>query len=81
MSKKQKERPVKPAFTALVKDGTNALNFSWGSAEEDDGEGNKVQVYLWVTGDWKVEYKGKEYIIPLSENVNALINWINEGEK
>ena len=78
-SKKQ-ERPVKPAFTALVKDGTDTINFSWGSARADDGQGNEVVVFIWVTGDWKVKYKGKEYIIPMSENVNALIEWIERGE-
>lgn len=71
----------KPAFKALVKEGELLMNMSWGSDTQDDGNGNPVTVFLWVTGDWKVEYKGKEYLIPMSENVNALIEWINNGGK
>lgn len=79
--RKTKVSPAKPAFTALVKDAELAMNLSYGSSEAFDSEGNKVQVYLWVNGDWKVSYKDKEYIIPMSDNVNALIDWINQEKK
>lgn len=71
----------KKAFTAIIKECDLAMNFSYGCSEDFDEDGNKVVVYLWVSGDWKVNYKGKEYIIPLNENVNALIEWINQNEK
>lgn len=73
-------KPVK-AFTAIIKKCELAMNLSHASASVDDGNGNKITVFVWVSGDWKVEYKGKEYIIPLNENVQALIDWINSKEK
>lgn len=78
MSKK-KSKPY-PAFTALVKDAKDTMSLSWGSDTQKDDNGNEITVFLWVSGDWKVEYKGKEYLIPMSENVNALIDWINKNE-
>lgn len=79
-TKKTKIGKPQKSFTAVIKECELAINFSHGSASSDDGNGNKVTVFLWITGDWKVEYKGKEYIIPLSENVSALIEWINSKE-
>lgn len=80
---KKKERKQTPAFTALIQDGTNALHFSYGSAENKDEAGNEIAVYIWVNGDWKVSIKtpeGKrlEYIIPIEPNVNALLDWLKE---
>lgn len=71
----------KEAFKAIVQEGELMINLSYGCDTQDDGEGNKVEFHLWVTGDWKVSYKGKEYLIPMSENINALIEWINSQEE
>lgn len=79
--KKTRIGKPKKAFTAIIKEGELMMNVSWGGDTKTDKHGNDVTVYLWVTGDWKVDYKGKEYLIPMSENVNALIEWINEKEK
>jgi hypothetical protein len=70
----------KSACPMIVQECELAMNMSYVSDEQDDGEGNKVRFCLWVSGDWKIDYKGKEYLIPMSENVNALINWINSQE-
>ena len=57
------------------------MNSSWASSKADDGEGNEVSVFIWVNGDWKIEYKGKEYIISLDDTVSALLDKINKEEK
>lgn len=71
----------KPAFVAQVQECELAMNLSYGSDTQVDEQGNEVTFFLWVTGDWKVKYKGKEYLIPMSENINALIEWINANER
>lgn len=76
-TRKTKIGKPKKAFTAIVKEAELALNFSIQSASGEDNEGNPIQIYVWVNGDWKVNYKDKEYIIPLSDNITALVNWIN----
>lgn len=80
-SRKTKIGEPKPAFTAIIKECELAMSFSYAIETVDDGEGNPVKFVLWMSGDWKVEYKGKEYLIPVSENVTALVNWINSQEK
>lgn len=80
MTKTKKPKNIK-AFQATIQDCKNRMNFSYGEDTQDDGNGNPVQVFLWVSGDWMVKYKDKRYLIPMSENVNALIEWINEQEK
>lgn len=67
-------------FPAVVKNGKGKINLSYGSATQKDADGNEVTVYVWVNGNWKVEYKGKEYIISLNDNVTALVDAINESE-
>ncbi len=79
-TRKTKVGKPKKAFTAVVKEGELMMSFSYGDCHVEDEKGNMIDVYIWINGDWKVGYKGKEYIIPMSENVNALIEWINENE-
>lgn len=71
---------AKPAFTAVIKEGQLLLNMSYAIVDVDDGNGNKITFRLWINGDWNVDYKGKEYIIPMNDNINAFIEWINSQE-
>jgi len=71
----------KSAFTAMVRECELALNLSYDVLEIDDGDGNKVKFCLWVNGDWKIEYKDKEYLIACEDNVNAFIEWLKKEEK
>lgn len=68
-------------FQGVFKEAALAMNLSWNSAEAQDEEGNDITVYLWVNGDWNIHYKGKEYIIPLDDNLTALIDLINSREQ
>ena len=70
-----------PSFQALVVEGKLMINLSYGMDTQKDEDGNDITVFLWTNGDWKVSYKGKEYLIPLGENVMALIEWINKKEE
>jgi len=79
MQDEQKDEPIK-SFEAIIINGEGMINMSYGSDTQIDEEGNGVTVYLHINGDWKVNYKEKEYLIPMSDNINALIDWINENE-
>lgn len=67
------------AFQALVREGELMMSFSYDSIKATNEQGDEIRVHLWINGDWKVEYKGKEYLIRLEDNVNALIEWIEAG--
>lgn len=71
----------KSSFSAIIREGQLLLNLSYAISEADDGNGNPVTFRLWINGDWNIEYKGKEYLIKVNDNVSAFIDWINEQEK
>ena len=79
MQDEQKDEPIK-SFEAIIINGKGMINMSYGGDTQIDEEGNSATVFLHISGDWKLNYKNKEYIIPMSENINALIDWINENE-
>ena len=79
MQDEQKDEPIK-SFEAIIINGKGMISMSYGSDTQIDEEGNGATIFLHIGGDWKLNYKNKEYIIPMSENINALIDWINENE-
>lgn len=64
-------------FPAVLKEGELLMNMSYDFAEADDGKGNPIKVYIWINGTWKIEYKGREFLMTLNDNLAALVKWVN----
>ena len=70
------EEPA-PSFQAIVKEYPLVSGMRAGRDEEWDG----LTINLWPNGDWNVVYMGKEYRIPMAENINKMLERINKASE
>lgn len=70
------EEPA-PSFQAIVKEYPLVSGMRAGRDEEWSG----LTINLWPNGDWNVVYMGKEYRIPMAENINKMLERIKASEE